>query len=568
MLNLTGYKLTFSDEFNTRSISSTGDGTTWQTARDEHRMDKAEVGFGVSSFLDPSSGYDPFNVSGGALTITAQRDKTPYGVNGSWESGLITTQGNFSQQYGYFEMRADMSNSPGAWDAFWLLPDNPNGTGNPDGDSHWTENDIVEHYGNNDRGVYTWIHTNDEAKGYTNTGVYSEVAQADGYHTYGLKWTPETLEYYVDGQLTGTRPTPSDYHQKMHVIANLAVEGNGSQHGQNMAMKIDYIRVYSNDANAVAVQQGAVSAPDGRDPGLYGATTAGTSTPPSQTPLPPTAPTTPVPPTTPTTPTAPTPPVNFEPGDLKVTLSGDHYLGAPKAEILVDGQVVGTFEVTADHKKGEWQDIIVKGNGRWPDGTDHDVRVKFLNDQWGGTAETDRNLWFKSAELNGAKVGTERSIGSSGEWTDVRIDDVAITPAPTTPSVLDGTSGNDQLRGTSAADTLNGKGGKDILTGGDGKDTFVFSTAKEATGDTISDFVRGTDKIDLTGIDANTRSTGDQAFTFIGTERFHKVAGELHTYRLTDGNTYLSGDTNGDGAADFAIKVLGNHTFANSDFVL
>jgi hypothetical protein len=39
-------------------------------------------------------------------------------------------------------------------------------------------------------------------------------------------------------------------------------------------MKIDYIRVYSNDPNAVAVQQGAVSAPDGRDPGLYGATTA------------------------------------------------------------------------------------------------------------------------------------------------------------------------------------------------------------------------------------------------------------------------------------------------------
>jgi hypothetical protein len=45
--------------------------------------------------------------------------------------------------------------------------------------------------------------------------------------------------------------------------------------------------------------------------------------------------------------------VSFQPGDLKVVLSGDHYLGAPKAEISVDGQVVGTFEVTADHKKGE-----------------------------------------------------------------------------------------------------------------------------------------------------------------------------------------------------------------------
>ena len=32
-LNLTGYKLTFSDEFNTRSISATGEGTTWADMR-------------------------------------------------------------------------------------------------------------------------------------------------------------------------------------------------------------------------------------------------------------------------------------------------------------------------------------------------------------------------------------------------------------------------------------------------------------------------------------------------------------------------------------------------------
>jgi beta-glucanase (GH16 family) len=286
LLDLTGYKLTFGDEFNTRSISSTGDGTRWQTARDEHRMDKAEVGFGVSSFLDPSSGYDPFNVSGGALTITAQLDKTPYGVNGSWESGLITTQGNFSQQYGYFEMRADMSNSPGAWDAFWLLPDNPNVNGNPDGDSDWTELDIVEHYGAYNQGTYRWIHTNEGEK-HPNPNatlqVFSDNAeQLTGYHTYGVKWTPENLEFYFDGQLMGTRPTPSDYHQKMHMVANLAVQGHDLPAGANSPLdqlKIDYVRVYSNDLNAVAVPQDAVSAPDGKDPGLYGATAAGIAAP-------------------------------------------------------------------------------------------------------------------------------------------------------------------------------------------------------------------------------------------------------------------------------------------------
>ena len=56
-LDLTGYKLTFSDEFNTRSISATGEGTTWADMRSEWVMSdgKAEVGFGNSSFVDPSS---------------------------------------------------------------------------------------------------------------------------------------------------------------------------------------------------------------------------------------------------------------------------------------------------------------------------------------------------------------------------------------------------------------------------------------------------------------------------------------------------------------------------------
>jgi beta-glucanase (GH16 family) len=430
-LDLTGYKLTFDEEFNTRSISLTGDGTTWASSRDEWRYSTFDIGFGTSAFVDPSSGHDPFKVENGELTITATPDKTAAGAPSAWESGLITTQGNFSQQYGYFEMRADMSNSPGGWDAFWLLPDNPNVNGNPDGDSDWTELDIVEHYGVYNQGTYRWIHTNESEKhpdpNATLQVFSNNLEQLTGYHTYGVKWTPENLEFYFDGQLMGSRPTPSDYHQKMHMIANLAVQGGDLPAGANSPLdplKIDYIRVYSNDPNAVAAKQDAVSAPDSKDPGLYGATTAGT--------------------TTPTTPTTP----------------------------------------------------------------------------------------------------------------------------PPKPNVINGTSGSDRLTGTSAADVINGKGGKDILTGGDGKDTFVFGTTKQANGDTISDFVHGTDRIDLTGIDANTRSSGDQAFTFIETERFHKLAGELHAYHLSDGHTYISGDTNGDGAAEFAIKMLGDYTFADSDFVL
>jgi Ca2+-binding RTX toxin-like protein len=181
-------------------------------------------------------------------------------------------------------------------------------------------------------------------------------------------------------------------------------------------------------------------------------------------------------------------------------------------------------------------------------------------------------IGLKTGTINGYNVVfVTQNFGTPNAAERAEPNDVGATPstpAPTPVQTISGSSGNDVLQGTASADVINGQGGKDVLSGGSGNDTFVFDTAFEANGDTISDFVHRADRIDLRSIDANTGATGDQAFTFIGSDRFHKVAGELHTYRLADGNTYLSGDTNGDGAAEFAIKVLGNHTFASADFLL
>lgn len=134
-------------------------------------------------------------------------------------------------------------------------------------------------------------------------------------------------------------------------------------------------------------------------------------------------------------------------------------------------------------------------------------------------------------------------------------------------NVLTGNSGANILKGMGGNDSLNGKGGKDILTGGSGRDAFVFDTSKEANGDTITDFRLAFDSIDLTKIDANSRKKGNQAFDFIGEEAFHKVGGELRAYK-SGGKTYIAGDTNGDGKADFTIKVYGSHTFASADLLV
>jgi VCBS repeat-containing protein len=124
---------------------------------------------------------------------------------------------------------------------------------------------------------------------------------------------------------------------------------------------------------------------------------------------------------------------------------------------------------------------------------------------------------------------------------------------------ISGEDGADQLFGGGGGDTLVGGRGADLLTGGAGRDNFRFESVNDSntdTGvDTIQDFESLVDRIDLVAIDANTKVTGDQAFTFIGAgNAFTGKAGELRVVQ-TDNGWFVEGDVNGDGLADLTIRV-------------
>jgi Ca2+-binding RTX toxin-like protein len=147
-------------------------------------------------------------------------------------------------------------------------------------------------------------------------------------------------------------------------------------------------------------------------------------------------------------------------------------------------------------------------------------------------------------------------------------------------NLLVGELGADTLRGGDGADTLQGGDGNDWLYGGTGRDIcyggagtdhFAFADgdfggASSSTCDRIVDF-DSADIIQLVSVDAITTADGDQHFAFVGTAGFSGVAGELR-YQQISGNTYVQGDLNGDGAADFWIRVDGLHTLTSGDFVL
>ena len=75
------------------------------------------------------------------------------------------------------------------------------------------------------------------------------------------------------------------------------------------------------------------------------------------------------------------------------------------------------------------------------------------------------------------------------------------------------------------------------------------------------------DRIDLKGLDADAGQRGNQAFAWIGSHGFHKHAGELRAARVS-GGVLVSGDTDGDGVADFAIRLKGVAAMLKGDFVL
>jgi hypothetical protein len=121
-----------------------------------------------------------------------------------------------------------------------------------------------------------------------------------------------------------------------------------------------------------------------------------------------------------------------------------------------------------------------------------------------------------------------------------------------------GGAGNDAIVGGHGNDLIYGGLGQDDLTGGAGADTFQYNSIAETTNaapDHILDFTSGTDKIDLSRIDADTNVAGDQAFTFIGANAFDGHAGELRAVDSGLGYYNVQGDTNGDGIADFTIHV-------------
>jgi Ca2+-binding RTX toxin-like protein len=134
-----------------------------------------------------------------------------------------------------------------------------------------------------------------------------------------------------------------------------------------------------------------------------------------------------------------------------------------------------------------------------------------------------------------------------------------------------GGSGVDTVDGGKGADVIYGGPGNDVLAGGPGSDTFIYRDVNDAVDapegqeEEIVDLGLR-DVIDLSGVDANTNASSNQAFTIV--DAFTGHAGELILVFEEDENeTYIRGDVNGDSQIDLQIELEGRH-LAFDNFVL
>ncbi|OWW20174.1 calcium-binding protein [Noviherbaspirillum denitrificans] len=183
----------------------------------------------------------------------------------------------------------------------------------------------------------------------------------------------------------------------------------------------------------------------------------------------------------------------------------------------------------------------------------------------GGAGTDTADYSFATAGVTvSLALTTAQATGGSGSDTLLAIEN------------LTGSSFDDKLTGNSGANVLDGGTGIDTLTGGGGGDFFRFDALSDtgntsSTCDVITDFVRGTDKIDLSLLDANAAtSSTNEAFTFIGSKNFSSNAtGQLrYVYSSYTKTLMIYGSTDADSTAEFAIKLTGLNSLSASDFVL
>ncbi|MGA9667822.1 MAG: RICIN domain-containing protein [Terracidiphilus sp.] len=188
----------------------------------------------------------------------------PRNVGGTWISGRMNTEGKQNFQYGILEASIELPNTTnqGLWPAFWTL-------GSDITTVPWPtcgEADIMENWspqvdgGAGTAGNNSTIHTAETGGSGVGRRFTFPSGQATNtaFHTYGIVWTPNEMQFFVDNASAPFfTATPSSlpsgdtwpFNANLFTLLNVAIGGTlgGSTSGLSNPgpMTVDYVRYYT-----------------------------------------------------------------------------------------------------------------------------------------------------------------------------------------------------------------------------------------------------------------------------------------------------------------------------------
>jgi beta-glucanase (GH16 family) len=243
-------RLVWSDDFNGEAGASP-DPTKWT-------FDVGGGGWGSGELQYYTSSPSNAALDGrGDLTLTARAEKYSGadGVTSRYTSARLQTLNTFQFTYGTMEARIRVPRGDGLLPTFWALGSEAYG-----GPNAWPacgEIDAMEVLGSAPRVLHGTIHGPwPWAPGGVGTRLRSPVPLSDGFHSYGVRWSPRRIAFMLDGTTYRTLK-PSDlrrgskwpFEHSFFLLLNLTVGGSFAGRPAPStrfpsSMTVDWVRVW------------------------------------------------------------------------------------------------------------------------------------------------------------------------------------------------------------------------------------------------------------------------------------------------------------------------------------